>query len=433
LRAAQEEQKEQVAQQQQQAAAAASSTFADDEEYDDRIDYESVVASLSAKERARFVSTPAYQQYLAREARLKTIPSTYSTQQHASHGASFKFTSPFAPHQPHLPPAPARTSLPANAVPTAYDVTGAPRRPSNRVALPAALGPSAPAQLNQKHLLAELQAGQPRSAPKTSSTVRQTWHSSTAPFASFVLQPASVELGPVRKGHTYRVVVTLTNVGSVTGRFQVVQPRPASERDDLVHMKVLYRPGLVAPGLQRRLEVELYAGSTGQIDEAIEVRSEQHVFTLPVHATVLSDADFHAHQANSSSAAGSTASVASVLAPHLAATYERDFPASPKRHGPAGPFTLTSTFGSAAIGAAAGGGSGLKASPAAAAVTSSSKRSALVDPSLLSTVPRGNFGQTGEVRVIAATATPHVAQALQKQQAARAAARKQQANDLSEI
>jgi len=401
------------------------SSATDGGEYDDRIDYESVVASLSAKERARFMATPAYQQYLAREARIKAIPSTYSTQQHASHGASFKFVSPFAPHQPHMPPQPARTSLPANAVPTAYDVTGAPRAPSNRVALPAALGPSVQPELNQKHLLAELQSGQPRPAPKTSSTARQTWHSSTAPFASFVLQPAAVDLGAVRKGCTYRAVVSLTNAGSVTGRFQVIQPRPAAERDDLLHLRVLYRPGLVAPGLQRRLEVELYAGTAGELQESIEVRSEQHVFHLPVRATVLSDADFARHQAEaapgSAAAQAAPSAVSSVHAPHIVANYARDFPASPKRHGPAGPFTLTSTFSAAA------------GSPAPPTAASGKQANAATMNPLLSTVPRGHFGQTGEVRVHAPGATPHVAQALQKQQAARAAARKQQSQDLSEI
>ena len=311
------------------------------------VDFEAVVASLTAAERASFMASPAYQQYLAREARLKGIKATYATQQHASHGASFKATSPFAPHQPHFPPQPARTALSANPLPTALDVTGAPRRVANRVALPAALAPGAESQLNQKHLLAELQSGQPRPAPKTSSTVRQTWHDPTAPFAQFVLQPAELDMGVLRKGCTYRATVTLTNAGSVTGRFQVVQPDPAL-RSDLVHIKVLYRPGLVAPGLQRRLEVELYAGSVGAIDERIEVRAEAHVFSLPLHARVLSDSDYARAMDGGVGAAsplgGQGSAVASVHAPALNATYARNFPASPFHKNAAGPFTLTSTF-----------------------------------------------------------------------------------------
>ena len=157
------------------------------------------VATLSAKERAAFQKTPAYQQYVAREARLKAIKSTYSTQQHASHGASFVYTPTFAPVHPHYPPAPARTSLSSNPQPTTVDVTGARRKKENTVQLPAAMQPPAQAELNERYLMNELQSGQPRPAPKTSSTVKQTWHTSDRTVRCFRAASGSARYGQSEK------------------------------------------------------------------------------------------------------------------------------------------------------------------------------------------------------------------------------------------
>ena len=188
----------------------------------------------------------------------------------------------------------------------------------------------------------------------------------------------------------------------MTGRFNVLQP---AERADLVHLKVLYRPGLVAPGLQRRLEVELYAGTTGELEEELVIKTEQHILRLPLTARILPDAEYarvmHNGVGGLDPLSQTSFTVPSTRAPQLSASFERAFPTSPLAKGKAGPFSLTSTF----------------TSPTSAGPQFSATSPSKGGRTLSQAPPKSSFGEAGQVRIIAEGATPHAAAAVAKQQA----------------
>jgi hypothetical protein len=119
---------------------------------------------------------------------------------------------------------------------------------------------------------------------------RHNLHSQTAGFTEFMLQPHEIQFGTIRKGYNYRATLALTNTGSLTGRFNVIQPQ--TKATDLCSIQVLYRPGLIAPGLQKRLEVELYAGEYGDFNTTLTIKTEQSVFQLPIAAHIVSEAEY---------------------------------------------------------------------------------------------------------------------------------------------
>jgi hypothetical protein len=124
---------------------------------------------------------------------------------------------------------------------------------------------------------------QERNANPTMRTVSTRGSDSTSGFPDWTLVPRECEFGPVRLGHVYRVTALLNNIGSRTGRFQVMQP---TDLPDGVHLRVLYRPGSVAAGLDRRLEIELCSLVETQLDLSIAIRTEKFIFHLPVGAVV---------------------------------------------------------------------------------------------------------------------------------------------------
>jgi hypothetical protein len=89
--------------------------------------------------------------------------------------------------------------------------------------------------------------------------------------ANITLKPEMIDFGNVAKGGTYRVTCVLTNISRDTCRFTVRQP----SSDTLIHLRVLYRPGLIAPGLVRRLELELFAGQPGHYSEQIAIETDK--------------------------------------------------------------------------------------------------------------------------------------------------------------
>uniref|UniRef100_A0A452EMN2 Sperm associated antigen 17 n=1 Tax=Capra hircus TaxID=9925 RepID=A0A452EMN2_CAPHI len=107
----------------------------------------------------------------------------------------------------------------------------------------------------------------------------------SSPFG-FHLLPPVVKFGVLEEGHTYATTVKLKNVGVDFCRFRVKQPPPSTG------LKVTYKPGPVAAGLQADLRVELFAMAVGEdgtkglahISHNIEIMTEHDVLFLPVES-----------------------------------------------------------------------------------------------------------------------------------------------------
>lgn len=118
-------------------------------------------------------------------------------------------------------------------------------------------------------------------------------NANSSPFG-FHLLPPSVNFGVLEEGHTYETTVKLKNVGVDFCRFRVKQPPPSTG------LKVTYKPGPVAAGLQAELKVELFTMVVGEdgakgsahISHNIEIMTEHDVLFLPVEATVLTSSNY---------------------------------------------------------------------------------------------------------------------------------------------
>ncbi|GAB5575432.1 sperm-associated antigen 17 isoform X1 [Prionailurus iriomotensis] len=125
---------------------------------------------------------------------------------------------------------------------------------------------------------------------KTSSVASAAINNvNSSPFG-FHLLPPSVKFGVLKEGHTYAATVKLKNVGvDFCSLFRVKQPPPSTG------LKVTYKPGPVAAGLQTELKVELFAMAVGEegargsthISHNIEIMTEHDVLFLPVEANIL--------------------------------------------------------------------------------------------------------------------------------------------------
>jgi hypothetical protein len=111
----------------------------------------------------------------------------------------------------------------------------------------------------------------------------------------FQLQPAVVDLGRMAAGSTYRVTVSLTNVGNVKSRWRALQPAPNPREGSATVLRVLYRPTPLAPGMRVRLELEVYAGTRpadlGAFKRTVRVDTETDVFRLPVVGSIVDPAE----------------------------------------------------------------------------------------------------------------------------------------------
>uniref|UniRef100_A0A8C6DMY7 Sperm associated antigen 17 n=1 Tax=Moschus moschiferus TaxID=68415 RepID=A0A8C6DMY7_MOSMO len=132
--------------------------------------------------------------------------------------------------------------------------------------------------------------GRVRTSSVASATINNI---NSSPFG-FHLLPPTVKFGVLEEGHTYSTTVKLKNVGVDFCRFRVKQPPPSTG------LKVTYKPGPVAAGLQADLKVELFAMAVGEdgakglahISHNIEIMTEHDVLFLPVEATVLTSSNY---------------------------------------------------------------------------------------------------------------------------------------------
>ncbi|KAF4021435.1 hypothetical protein G4228_013301 [Cervus hanglu yarkandensis] len=124
---------------------------------------------------------------------------------------------------------------------------------------------------------------------RTSSVASAAINNINASPFGFHLLPPAVKFGVLEEGHTYATTVKLKNVGVDFCRFRVKQPPPSTG------LKVTYKSGPVAAGLQADLKVELFAMAVGEdgakglarISHKIEIMTEHDVLFLPVEANIL--------------------------------------------------------------------------------------------------------------------------------------------------
>jgi len=104
---------------------------------------------------------------------------------------------------------------------------------------------------------------------------------------SWRLRPRAAKLGPVPMGKNLRFRMVLSNVGVETGRFRIKQPANPD-------VAIVYNPGPLAPGMSTVLEVEVFPGEIGALEEELYLETESEVFSIAITASVLDAADFSA-------------------------------------------------------------------------------------------------------------------------------------------
>ncbi|XP_053826887.1 sperm-associated antigen 17 isoform X2 [Vidua macroura] len=116
-------------------------------------------------------------------------------------------------------------------------------------------------------------------------------------LTNFHLIPPRVTFGVLKEGCTYATTVIMKNVGVNFSRFRVKQPPPHTG------LRVMYKPGPVAAGLQVELEIEIFAmligdkdtGGLEEVSHDIEILTEIETLLLPVKANILSCLISHIH------------------------------------------------------------------------------------------------------------------------------------------
>ncbi|KAM4700698.1 sperm-associated antigen 17 [Discoglossus pictus] len=166
------------------------------------------------------------------------------------------------------------------------DVIGQPRK--GKVKLPTSILSSKPPALpNAKFAAVEDPVRRRSNTVTTSPASRCT----RALPRGFHLTPSAVQFGFLKEGCTYAMTVTMKNVGVEFCRFHVKPPPPSSG------LRVTYTPGPVASGMERCLDIELFAMAVGlegpegsaSWSHCIEIQSEVETLFLPVTATVVTD------------------------------------------------------------------------------------------------------------------------------------------------
>ena len=139
-----------------------------------------------------------------------------------------------------------------------------------------------PAQANPNLLNLLLEVPYKRGVHTVSVNQRYLNHEPTFD-AAFELMPAQANFGTLRAGCIYRFRMILVNVSSLPQRFVIKSP-PG--------LKVVYTPGVAAPGLTVPLEIEIYEQGPCTLREVVTVVTEREEISMPVSATVLG-ADEH--------------------------------------------------------------------------------------------------------------------------------------------
>jgi hypothetical protein len=101
---------------------------------------------------------------------------------------------------------------------------------------------------------------------------------------AFELLPAAAHFGTLRAHAIYRFRLVLTNTSNLPQRF-VVKHGPHQQS------RMVFTPGVAAPGLSVPMEVEMSA-PPGELAESLSIVTEREEIVLPVTASVISANEF---------------------------------------------------------------------------------------------------------------------------------------------
>jgi len=136
--------------------------------------------------------------------------------------------------------------------------------------------------LNTKYINRETAVKRPT---KTTSTSKRVAEDPTAAFPDFQFVPDNVWFGELKQGFTYRMTCTLANVGVEPGKYKLSCPTAASDR---VIVQTHHRPGGLAPGMKKQVDIEVFAYETGDFSTEITVAIEKATIKVPLTGTVVS-------------------------------------------------------------------------------------------------------------------------------------------------
>eukprot|EP00842_Homolaphlyctis_polyrhiza_P000921 jgi/Hompol1/182/HPOL_002447-RA len=184
---------------------------------------------------------------------------------------------------PKSPDAAAKQEESTDSKPAVATVPKSPAKP-RKLHLPAAIRGAKPgAEPNEKFIRQEAEA---RRKIKTASMANHTnKQNASYGLGGFVVLPAYCKFGNVEQGHTYQVLLTLTNVGLDSTRFSIRQPK----HKDLVHAE--FKPGPVAPGMSAQIVIKLMPQHTGvpnavDFTDEVQVVSESEILHIPITAHI---------------------------------------------------------------------------------------------------------------------------------------------------
>lgn len=203
---------------------------------------EATAASLAAEGASKLLASPFD---TSRKGGMMSVPPL-----------SQKLHQPFAAEPPALPPPAQRLNT---RVPPRVD--GGVRASK----VPAPTVSETPANANPNLLNLLLEVPYKRGVHTVSVNQRYLNHEPTFD-AAFELMPAMAAFGTLRAGCIYRFRMILVNVSNLPQRF-VVKHGPSA--------KVVYKPGVAAPGLTVPMEVEVYETEPHELREVVTVVTER--------------------------------------------------------------------------------------------------------------------------------------------------------------
>jgi len=134
--------------------------------------------------------------------------------------------------------------------------------------------------LNTKYINRETAVKRPT---RTTSTSKRVANNPTAAFTDFQFVPENVWFGELKQGLTYRMTCALANVGVEPGKYKLSCPTMGSNK---VVLLAHHRPGPLAAGMKKLVDIEVYAMETGDFSTEITIQTEKATFTVPLAGTV---------------------------------------------------------------------------------------------------------------------------------------------------
>lgn len=114
---------------------------------------------------------------------------------------------------------------------------------------------------------------------KTVSVVNSALADAAGGMPTFEFDPWQVNFGEVRTGCTYRITCSLSNIGNEPGRFQM---KVLEDANTQVVVQSYFRPGPIAPGMKKRLDIQLFASVAGEFSKSLEIKTEKLVYIIPI-------------------------------------------------------------------------------------------------------------------------------------------------------